>query len=1209
MSAAPDSIRFDADAVSALTPESLAGWTKLAHDLEVAARQCGTLAESPWAGCAIRDYSPNIRAAVGESACRVRETNAAWKPSLASLASSFPLLNNMAGLDTLKAHLALFDTVIDGPRLPDEMVLHAEWKVARADIEKLLLLVRERDRLRASVLARYERDILEIDAAGIIREIRMLSQRWFLPWWTGMRRIKRLMKAYELRGGPGIGAPESDLAEIRRLQEFQTAIDRQAEYGRRLLGDLWQDGECALDDANQLLQALDRINQSIGTIARGDPAVAGQVRQSLIGIRADAGGELNASHIRRFVETGHNAMDSWHKFIEQIQMSGEFANAVAAKPDWFAVIDAASAAWAGGLELLRDWCAWNRVRQEAVNGGLAAVVSAVENGSVPVDRVSAAFLRGIYSIWVEREIVGDPVLAEFSRGIFEDKIQTFRDLDETWSRLTCQEIYARLATRVPRPTRDVDQKAELGILARELQKQRRHMALRQLFQAIPNVLARLKPCMLMSPISVAQYLDPSHPPFDLVIFDEASQVPTCDAVGAIARGSQVVIVGDPKQLPPTTFFTRTDSDDDDATTYRDLESILDDCLAINMDESHLLWHYRSRHESLISFSNARYYDNRLLTFPSPDDLTPKVRAVFVDGRYERGGSKQNRAEAQAVVDEVVRRLRDPVLSRFSIGIVTFNAPQQKLIEDIIDEQLRRTPALEKFFTEGVGDGREPVFVKNLENVQGDERDVILFSIGYGPDKSGRVSMNFGPVNKDGGQRRLNVAVSRARNEMVVFTSIHADQIDTSRTTAWGVADLRAFIAYAERGVLPVIPGQAGNGRGDDDRRLENRICAALADRGHAVRVGVGASGYRVDIGIVDPKCPGRYLLGVILDGPSYRDARTTRDRVRLREDKLRDLGWRLHRVWSPDWWENQAREIARIETALRDAASHGPNGTTDRGGTTDPCAPSAPGTTATSGVVPGATGSATPSGATGDGHSDHALSSIPGESTPLESTSTSHGDAARLYVPPPPLTGDFGDVPGLPKSVTTLASKYRVCELEREPRDQAEFYAPTATGLIAAQAMKVTDVEGPISHPLLARRVINAWGMNKIGNVIDERITDICHRMKLTRTTHLGRTWYWPLTATPAKYADFRIPDDPEAYRREAEDIPPEEVANAMRQILKQQISLPEEILVRETARLFGIRRVGPSVDECFRYAIKLIESSHDAETDAGGRVVWTGKD
>ena len=420
---------------------------------------------------------------------------------------------------------------------------------------------------------------------------------------------------------------------------------------------------------------------------------------------------------------GFNA--AWQGFVQMAAIDQKALEAAQNDGNWFGLLKEQVGSWESSLDQLRDWCSWRQVRDEAAAAGLLPLVSPYEAGLLTHDQVEPAFKRGLYQAWIENELSRDKVLSSFNRGLFEDKIEQFRQLDDTFARLTREEVFARLASRLPAMNTDAVNTSELGILQRELLRQRGHMALRQLFSKIPNLLSRLKPCMLMSPMSVAQYLDPAHPPFDLVIFDEASQVPTCDAAGAIARGKEAVVVGDPKQLPPTSFFmnVQNDEEEDDSTAIKDLESILDDCLAIRMPEEHLRWHYRSQHESLISFSNYQYYDNSLLTFPSPDDLTPAVQLVPVGGFYDRSKSKQNRAEAEAIVAEILRRLADPKLCQSTIGVVTFSQVQQRLILDLLDEAQRQNPHLEQFFA---GSLIEPVFVKNLENVQETNRTSSCF---------------------------------------------------------------------------------------------------------------------------------------------------------------------------------------------------------------------------------------------------------------------------------------------------------------------------------------------------------------------------------------------------------------------------------------------------------------------------------------------------
>ena len=328
-----------------------------------------------------------------------------------------------------------------------------------------------------------------------------------------------------------------------------------------------------------------------------------------------------------------------------------------------------------------------------------------------------------------------------------------------------------------------------------------------------------------------------------------------------------------------------------------MESILDECIALSFPSVHLKWHYRSRHESLIAFSNANYYDNGLLTFPSNDDLSTRVSFHSVDGTYDRGRTRTNEIEAEAVVQEVKRRLMDPKEQQKSIGIVTFNVSQKNLIDKKLEELLLKNKTLART----AANQDEPMFVKSLENVQGDERDVILFSVGYGLDRRGRVSLNFGPLNQDGGWRRLNVAVSRARQEMLVFSSLQPEQIVENGFVPRGVTDLKAFLKYARDGreVLDIAsPADV------KENLFAEKIADGLRAGGYIVQTSIGSSDFRVDIGVVDPSNPGSYLYGILLDGPGYASAEAARDREIIRPRVLEGLGWTIKRDWILDRYDD-----------------------------------------------------------------------------------------------------------------------------------------------------------------------------------------------------------------------------------------------------------------------------------------------------------------
>ncbi|MCR5887999.1 DUF3320 domain-containing protein [Hymenobacter sp. J193] len=419
----------------------------------------------------------------------------------------------------------------------------------------------------------------------------------------------------------------------------------------------------------------------------------------------------------------------------------------------------------------------------------------------------------------------------------------------------------------------------------------------------------------MSPLSVASFLPPGAVEFDLVVFDEASQVKPVDALGAIARGKKLVVVGDSKQLPPTSFFdslTGTGEAADEENVTADIQSILELCKARQMPERMLRWHYRSRHQSLIAASNHLFYENKLVVFPSPGNQGQLglVYHHLPETYYERGTTRTNPLEAQAVAAAVLQHAR--TTPRLTLGVVAFSTVQRQAIQDALEVLRRQHPETEDFFA---AHRHEPFFIKNLENVQGDERDVILISIGYGRTREGYLSMSFGPLNGEGGERRLNVLITRARQRCEVFTNLTAADLDLSRTRAQGVKDLKTFLSFAQHGRLNQ---NEETGRAMDSP-FEEAVYRALTARGYQLRPQIGSQGFYIDLAVVDPDQPGQYVLGIECDGAMYHSARSARDRDRLRQEVLEAVGWRLHRIWSTDWFRNPARETERAVQAIEEA--------------------------------------------------------------------------------------------------------------------------------------------------------------------------------------------------------------------------------------------------------------------------------------------------
>lgn len=496
-----------------------------------------------------------------------------------------------------------------------------------------------------------------------------------------------------------------------------------------------------------------------------------------------------------------------------------------------------------------------------------------------------------------------PPLQTFSRDIHESRIEKFRILDHKLFELNRINLATRHWRHLPRH----DAGGQLGILKREFAKKQRHLPIRKLMQQAGNVIQTLKPVFMMSPMSVATFLPPGSVTFDLVIFDEASQVTPVDAFGAILRGNQTVVVGDSRQLPPTSFFNQiAEIDEDVESPTADLESILTLFLAQSAPECILRWHYRSRHESLITVSNSEFYNNKLIVFPSPITSRTELGVIFhhlPETVYDLGKSRTNPKEAQIVAEAVMAHARN--CPELSLGVAAFSVSQMEAIQYRLEPLRKQEPSCETFFN---SHPEEPFFVKNLENVQGDERDVIFISVGYGRDANGRVSMNFGPLNKDGGERRLNVLITRAKRRCEVFTNLTADDIDLSRSQTRGVISFKQYLKYAQTGELE-LPLPSGK---EPDSPFEEAVAKALSQAGYKVDFQVGTAGFFIDLAVIDEENPGRYLLGIECDGATYHSARSARDRDRIRQNVLEDLGWQIHRIWSTDWFKDPRKELQRV---------------------------------------------------------------------------------------------------------------------------------------------------------------------------------------------------------------------------------------------------------------------------------------------------------
>ncbi len=733
-----------------------------------------------------------------------------------------------------------------------------------------------------------------------------------------------------------------------------------------------------------------------------------------------------------------------------------------------------------------------------------------------------AFEHRFYVAWVNQVVDQDPALRMFSAERRAERVERFQQLDERIRRASLESIRDAASASIRGVTgarSNLGDLGEVGVLRRELQKRTRIKPLRKLFSEIPHVLQALKPCMLMSPLSVSTFLKPGAVEFDLVVFDEASQLPTPEAIPAILRAKQVVVAGDENQLPPTSFFEAATifDDDDEAEEAEDLsplESLLDDCVAINpvFGTTNLNWHYRSRDERLINFSNHYFYNNALVTFPSATTESDGrgIRLEYIlNGIWDRGRSRTNRMEATAVARIVIDQLR-----RFpdrSIGVAAMNTTQREAIEVAINEMIESRPDLAPLLS---ASRSEPFFVKSLENVQGDERDTIIISVGYAKTSAGALSLNFGPLNREGGWRRLNVLVTRAKWQTILVTSLQSHELAAVQARNRGAFMLRKFIEYAEQG--GALPAESAALTSDETNDFEEAVAAALRDRGLTVDEQVGVGGYRIDLAVRDPRDARRYLLGIECDGATYHGAKTARDRDLLRQQVLRIQGWRLHRLWSTEWFHDREKAIdgvmRSVDVALSSAWADAPEA---------PIQTSAP-------------------VAAGEGEFNHSQEAVP--------------QADRRYPAGEPY------------------SKYRA---NRAVRSEV-IMDSSRTSELASLIASIVRCEGPVHEQVLMDRLKEICGVSRAGSNIHSNV----QRAIRTAVTKDGVRYdggrHMLYGANPI--AGFRTVGD--GVLRSIDLVATEEIELAIFHVVEDQFGYPREHLPKAVSELMQLGRATASVSE-----------------------------
>lgn len=1130
-------VKLDAP-VETVSREQLDQAVRDLGDLAVASTEVGVPAEHPWRDSTRTFYSEDDLETVRARAADVAARAGALARRAADVAGAFglPPIRDFADVRTAAE---LGRVLARSPGAPLAVLRSDAWNAPPAEALALMERGREAERLEARVRARFRPEVLEQEHTADIAYVERRAEGAFsfLSWLDGRwRAIRRRWLGYRLPGFEGSLADQaSEMKQVDRLLAERAALRGAAERGWALFGELWQGERSDWD-------ALDGYVRWVVEFRGACVRHGLEARAAEVAVRPSP----DVAEVEALAAAAGEARDALAGLREAVGWPGDYLDAAPMEE-----VAARAGALSAAVEHGPRWAAFESARHAAAAGIAGELLPFALRGEVPFSDLAPALLRAFYMKWLSRVVQERELLARFSTLTHEERVAEFRRLDERVLLENRAALVGRLRERVQHRLQQPEAAAALPYLRGQMARQRNLAPLRRTMQHARAAIAAIKPCVMMSPLTVAQLMDGSRPTFDLVIFDEASQLPSEDAAGAIARGRHLVVVGDPKQLPPTNFFAissglvEAELDADGLPLVDDSESILEQFMGAGVPMSRLKWHYRSAHESLINFSNVSFYDADLYTFPSVDTGAGESGLRFehvADGVYE--GKGMNSVEARRVADEVVRFGKEQLARRergepaMSLGVGTFNLRQQIAIQDELERRRREDPSIEPFFERG---GAEPFFVKNLENIQGDERDAIFISVTYAKGPDGRLRHNFGPLNGQNGWRRLNVLVTRARRQMRVFSSMRGDEISATATSSDGPRLLREFLLYAERGRLE---SAHVNSAAQADSPFELDVMQELSRRGFTVVPQVGVAGYRIDLGVLDDATPGRFLCGIECDGVAYHASETARDRDRLRQQVLEARGWTLHRVWSTDWFKDRKRQIERLVELIERDRARAREATESERAARERAA---------------------------------ARAAEEAEREAREVAEMLASGPADPYVRPV----------AAPYVAAAGEGRYAGGDLLSAPLSQ-----------LAGAVVEVVAAESPVHRADLVSRVVGMWG-TRAGARIQAWIGEACAQAERARLVERRGEFFWSPAAggacVPRSRAGTRIP---------ADRVAPEEYRAALLAVLEGGHAFTRSQLVTEVRSVLGYGRTGPLLDEAVSSVVSdLLREGRIGEASTGVRL------
>jgi very-short-patch-repair endonuclease len=965
--------------------------------------------------------------------------------------------------------------------------------------------------MTVEINALFERDAWTFDTTTVLLSFKLGGQSFFARFSRRYRQaVAALWRVCRQKPPRSLVERVTLVQKLEHAQQARRNTAALSTYVQAALGPIWANTETCWQDARSLAAWTSAALSEIGA------------RQIIMLAARSADLLPHADYANDLERAARNSDAAFQQVCRAIEP--DFSGASGPEEPRQIPLEellAKLTAWRTQIGAANDWVAARQALVGLRGAGLDRIADLLITGELdPVEARPAVDLLTAEALW-RRATRDDPGLMAIDGALRSDHVAEFRDLDQRRIQSARQEVLARYLDARP-----AGHQGEMGIIRAEIGKKRGHRAVRKLMLDAGAAVQRLKPIFLMSPLSVAQFIPPGRLAFDLLVIDEASQVAPEDALGVVARAKQIIVVGDHQQLPPTNFFKTVSAGGDEedgetsdvnATRPSHYESILTLTRSRGMPERMLAWHYRSRHPSLIALSNEECYAGRLLLPPSPFVQTTEFGLSLVRtprGFYDRGGTSRDLVQAEEVAKAIARQIKDH--PNKSLGVACLSAQQRDAVDDMIDKLGLRVDV------EAFSPKDERLFVKNLEAVQGDERDVIFISVGYGvaPDQS-RPFLQFGPVSREGGERRLNVLASRAREKCIVFSSITAADIPAD-TLVRGTRMLRGLLHFAETGKL----GAGTLNGGDFESPFEESVARAIREAGYHVHPQVGVSSFRIDLGVIHRARPGEYLLGVECDGATYHRARSARDRDRLRQEVLENLGWRLYRIWSTDWFRNPAKATDRLLSAIRDAEAQ----------TNGP----------------------------------------PAEAPDLDEE---NDEALSL-----PSILDETESPDEPtEECVEGATEYRECLLT-VPYGRSLLDLSTAE--VGRLALAVVEAEGPVHTEEIARRIREGFGLQKTGNRILKHVRDALMAQARIGTIRREQE-FW--TIPGREIQDIRTRRRAALPLRRASLIAPGEYHLAMLRIIEEAVAISRDDLGVETARRFGFDRTGPDLKEEINRQISVL--------------------